>query len=132
MTTPTEIKPHDTIRALCAQLSDALHYGGVGDDAMLEQQAQILNALFHATLAERLDITTRRDEYADARNMGWLALALKIQKQCVDTIRTQQATRYMDSLTTKNVNSGYYRMTNWPSNHQGKSVLELAKVVLSC
>lgn len=112
MTTPTETKPHETIRALCAQLSNSLHYGGVGDDAMLSEQAQILNALFHATLAERLDITTRRDEFADARNMGWLALALKIQKQCVDTVRTQQATRYMASLATKNAPTPFLSKRN--------------------
>ncbi len=67
------------------------------DTAVLDDQVQILNALFNATLAEQLNLA--QQQYGESRAQGWLELALKIQKQCMDTVRTRQSASYLDRLS---------------------------------
>lgn len=102
-TTPTKTpkthkdtpKAHDDIKALCAYLTGNISYAPC-DETALSEQIQVLNAMFHATLAEQLNLAPGRYELDDAK--GWLEIALKVQKQCMDTVRTQKSVKYMDSL----------------------------------
>lgn len=93
----TATKPQEHIKLLCERLAGSL-YNAPGDHGVLEEQVQVLNALFHATLAEQLELGKNRHGYDNAH--GWLELALKIQKQCTDTVRTQKAIDYMNGLTS--------------------------------
>lgn len=95
---PKELPVHMVIRELCGDLARSMNTPA-HDLSVLDEQVQILNALFNATLAERLNMAKQRYDSDDAMNRGWLELALKIQKQCMETVRTRQASEYLGSLS---------------------------------
>lgn len=102
--TPTTKTNQDRIKELCSHLGGTL-YNMPGDERVLDEQVQILNALFHMTLAERLNIdANNRRPDIEMRNAGWLKIALQIQRQCAETLRTRKSIEYMDKLTTININ----------------------------
>lgn len=94
---PDDLPVHMVIRELCGDLARSMHTP-VHDLSVLDEQVQILHALFNATLAERLNMDKQRYDSDDTINRGWLDLALKIQKQCMDTVRTRQGAEYLESL----------------------------------
>ena len=65
----------------------------------LDRQAQILDQIFTSIMsdkvAERLPTCDRWPE----TTMEWITLALKIQKQCVDTTKAKAAIEYMNGLS---------------------------------
>ena len=93
---PKDLPVHMVIKELCGDLARAMQYAPT-DTAVLDDQVQILNALFNATLAEQLNLA--QQQYGESRAQGWLELALKIQKQCMDTVRTRQSASYLDRLS---------------------------------
>ena len=95
------LSPQDHIKLLCERLANSL-YNSPSDHGVLDEQVQVLNSLFHATLAAHLDLDKKR--YGYDTQQGWLDMALKIQKQCTETVRTQKAIEYMNGLTTINAN----------------------------
>ncbi len=98
---PDDLPVHLVIKELCNDLARSLQTQR-DDISVLGEQVQILNGLFNATLAERLNMGKQRYDSDDVMNRGWLELALKIQKQCMDTVRTRQASEYMESLRDLN------------------------------
>jgi hypothetical protein len=111
---PKDVPPHFVIKELCADLARSFAYSPT-DAAVLDDQVQILNALFNATLAERLNMDKQRYESVDVMNRGWLELALKIQKQCMETVRTRQAADYMQGLCDLQMR----QLTTPPRNNRG-------------
>lgn len=109
----TDTKPHDQIKALCGLLAESLDCPE-GNTSVLQDQTQILNALFHATLAAHLDLTPTSSEYTEARRQGWIKLALQIQKQCMDTAKAERAGAYLDSLIEINHKSAAEKMHPHP------------------
>lgn len=97
--TPTTKTNQDRIKELCGHLGGTL-YNMPGDERVLDEQVQILNALFHTTLAERLNTDSKAGFERQTINMAWLKIALQIQRQCAETLRTRKAIEYMDNLTT--------------------------------
>lgn len=95
---PKELPVHMVIKELCDDLARSLHTQR-DDISVLGEQTHILNALFNATLAEQLDLNPK---FGASSAQGWMELALKIQKQCMDTVRTRQASEYMESLRDLN------------------------------
>jgi len=95
---PKDVPGHIVIKELCGDLARNLLHSP-DDISVLAEQVHILNALFNATLAEQLDLNPK---FGASSAQGWLELALKIQKQCMDTVRTRQASEYMESLRDLN------------------------------
>jgi hypothetical protein len=106
-------KPHDQIKALCGLLAESIDCPA-GDTGVLQDQTQILNALFHATLAAHLDLTPTSSEYTESRRQGWIKLALQIQKQCMDTAKAERAGAYLNSLIEINHTNGRKNMLPHP------------------
>lgn len=71
-----------------------------GED-ILTAQAQALDVLFTRVMDEKiLGRLGNCDMFPDSV-MKWMALAMRIQKQCNDTVKTQSAIDYMNGLTSK-------------------------------
>lgn len=111
---PKELPVHMVIKELCGDLARNLHTQG-NDISVLGEQVHLLNALFNATLAEQLNLS--HQQYGESRAQGWLELALKIQKQCMDTVRTRQSAEYMESLRDLNTIKIHTR----PSSHASQT-----------
>jgi hypothetical protein len=95
MTLPTLPDPKEaealarhTLTLLCDQLQENLMAGAT--EVSLRHQAQILEYAFAFFLREGL--------HAKWDAKGSLNLALKTQRQCVDTLRAETARRYMESF----------------------------------
>ena len=86
-----------TLTNLKEALASTLLIGGQ-DPAILARQAEILDRLFTTILdqkvAERFNSRYPQDVQA------WLHFALRIQKQCTDTMKSRTAMEYMNGLTT--------------------------------
>lgn len=93
--TPTT-NTDDTLALLCDCLEDALNTALCGEDA-LQRQAHILDQVFHTLLHDTL-AGARAGHPLSAREET-LNLALRIQKQCVETHRTARAMDYMSAIT---------------------------------
>ncbi len=101
-TPPTSpVNPQDNIKALCGWLAQSMG-GDPNSQGALQEQIQVMNALFHATLAAQLDLN-RGYHSTELHNQNWIRLALQIQRQCMDTVRAEKAVDYMDSLTAMNI-----------------------------
>ena len=107
---PKDVPIHMVIKELCGDLARNLLHSP-DDISILSEQVHILNALFNATLAVQLDLSQRR--YGEEKSQGWLELALKIQKQCMDTVRTRQSAEYLESL--RNLHTIKLRSTPSPT-----------------
>lgn len=92
----------DKIKELCARLGGSLDTPP-NDEHVLDGQVQILNALFHTTLAEQLHVT--KQKCGEKRAMEWLKIALQIQRQCAETLRTRKTIDYMDNLNSVSLNA---------------------------
>lgn len=91
-----------TIQTLTDQLTQTLQSTQSADT--LARQTQLLDQLFTTLMttqiARRLDDTNNR--YIREVTMDWLAMTLKIQKQCMDTGKAAAAVEYMKNLNTIN------------------------------
>ncbi len=76
------------IAALCADLAGALVKPDYGTDT-LRRQAQLLDHLLYSVMARKVD----------GGGDAWIDLVLKIQKQCMDTIKAISAVDYMQAIT---------------------------------
>jgi hypothetical protein len=84
--------PPETAPALTAALAGTLC--GAPDDALLARQAAILNGLFEALVAQKVDLNS----FHSSTTQNWLLFALRVQKQCTDTLKARAAITYMDTL----------------------------------
>ena len=100
MTRDQRVEAQDKLKNLCALLADCLHTNNGNSAASLTEQAPVLNALFHTIISDKLDILSADGAPTDPHTQDWLKLALQIQKQCVDTIKTEHTVQYMDIVST--------------------------------
>lgn len=84
------------LSTLTAQLEESLRIPGQ-DPALLARQAELLDQLF-ATLLKDKVINNLENGYSTA-TQDWLAFALRVQKQCVDTVKARGAIDYMQKLS---------------------------------
>jgi hypothetical protein len=80
---------------LSEQLADTMQNALNGPHA-LEAQAQLLNYMLCAVTKNHL----RRDIEGGHFSPEWINLALRIQKQCIDTVKACATIQYMDMLST--------------------------------
>jgi len=89
------------IQTLTDQLNETLQSTQNADT--LARQTQLLDQLFTTLMttqiAKRLDDTNNR--YIREVTMDWLAMTLKIQKQCMDTGKVAAAIDYMRTLNAR-------------------------------
>lgn len=77
----------DDLRAALTSPQDAMHL-----------QTQALDALFSAIMEKQIwDKQHLWSTHPDSV-MAWMAFALRIQKQCMDTAKTKSAIQYMNGL----------------------------------
>jgi hypothetical protein len=88
-----EEKNRAEIAALCADLERSLASPAPGTGA-LERQGDLLDRLFTAVMRHNLQ-NDKRNGYIDENRIG---TALRIQKQCVDTLKAAGALDYMKTL----------------------------------
>lgn len=99
--TDTQNTPTPNITPLTKTLEESLTDPHHNPDT-LDTQSQILDQLFMTIMTQNIaDRLENPRPYRSDATMEWLAMALKIQKQCVETIKTKGAIDYMNSLTTK-------------------------------
>ena len=82
-----------TIAALMAELEELLEQPPNPD--ILEQQATTMDALMRAVLRANL----KRDKESGYIDHDHIMTALKIQKQCMNTVKTKAAMDYMNALS---------------------------------
>lgn len=81
------------IAALCTDLEALLQNPAPGINP-LERQSAVLDCLFYTVMRENL----RRDKINGSINEDRLHSALRIQKQCADTLKAHAAIEYMDQI----------------------------------
>lgn len=86
-------KGQETIATLYATLDTLLEQPQTPDT--LEQQAEILNAIFGAVMRRNV-IHDKESGHIDTDK---LELALRVQKQCTDALKTRAAIDYMEKIT---------------------------------
>ena len=96
--TPPEETPQ-AIAALKDALDDPLLISGY-DPALLARQAEILDRLFTAILDQK--VAGRFDSRSPETVQQWMHFALRIQKQCTDTVKSKAAIDYMSTLNALN------------------------------
>lgn len=82
---------------LCAQLETSLSPDGGIPDHNLSRQAHILEELLYAVLKSNIDTDIQKGYF----NTQGIELALRIQKQCADTVKTAAAIDYMNMLNAR-------------------------------
>ena len=88
---------HTDIEALTTHLKATL--STPSSPETLEEQTQILHQVFTTIMADKVAARLPNcDRYPDTV-MDWLALSLKIQKQCTATVKAKAAIDYMNALT---------------------------------
>ena len=99
MTELTETPDTPTLSALTDRLEQTLSTDP--DPAILSQQAALLDQIFTTIIDEqvvpRLDTKSNYPETVQ----GWLAFALRAQKQSADALKTRATMEYMSALNTK-------------------------------
>lgn len=80
----------------------------------LEEQAHILNEIF--TIIMRRNI--KRDKERGYIDQDHLDLALRIQKQCNDTLKTRAAIEYMHNITKGDAHPHPLKMLNQTGEHE--------------
>lgn len=88
---------HPTIAGLKDALAETLRIDG-HDPAILNKQTAILDRLFTAILDQKV-ANALNSRYPESTR-AWLHFALRVQKQCMDTVKSRSAIEYMDNLTT--------------------------------
>lgn len=85
-------------------LAEGLAASTAGEDDMLRRQAEALDALFHFTLSKGVGTqhfhAKPQPHYIHA---DMLALALRVQQQCVATLRSTRTMDYMNALQEHNL-----------------------------
>ena len=101
--TDDHVAPNQTPTAKdLTPLADALNASLVttGDpEHALDRQTQILDQIFTTLMANKVAERLPTCDRSPETTMAWLALALKIQKQCVDTTKAKAAIEYMNGLS---------------------------------
>ena len=97
MTYETENTSKQSISQLPASLEDTFVISG-HDPAILNKQAELLDRLFTAIIDEQVAPNVALQSNYPEVTQSWLALALKIQKQCNDTLKSRAAIDYMHDL----------------------------------
>jgi len=107
-TTPTHNQTPDTLPsltdALARTLDPALNPAldgtlmiGGHDPALLTRQVEILDRMF-TLLADHKILRALDKNYYESTH-AWLHFALRIQKQCIDTMKARAAIDYMENLS---------------------------------
>ncbi|NCT40327.1 MAG: hypothetical protein GW778_01520 [Alphaproteobacteria bacterium] len=96
----TTQNPNPSITSLKASLEDTFVISG-HDPAILNKQAELLDRLFTAIIDEQVAPKIAIRTYDASVAQGWLAFALKIQKQCNDTLKSRAAIDYMHDLSNR-------------------------------
>jgi len=86
-----------TIETLTAKLEETLTTAQRSDD-ILDAQAQILDQLFSQIIHGKVSVAFTGEHHYREDVQEWLAFALKIQKQCTDTVKTKGTLDYMNTL----------------------------------
>ncbi len=86
-------RSQELITALYTELESLLEHPATPDT--LKQQADVLDAIF-AAMMRRNVMRDKENGYIDPKN---LEFALRIQKQCNDTLKTRAAIDYMQNIT---------------------------------
>jgi hypothetical protein len=89
--------PH-SLQLLTAQLEQSLTDPTLDRD-ILDEQAQILNQLFATIMHDKVSKAFTGKHYYHDATQQWLSQALRIQKQCTDTVKTKATINYMHALT---------------------------------
>lgn len=102
--TPENTQPPPDFNQIRQHLADSLNNTPADHEAdMLHRQLEALDALFHFTLSKGVGTqhfhSSAQPHYHDAR---MLALSLRVQQQCVATLRTTRAMDYMQALQDYN------------------------------
>lgn len=93
--------PPPTISELTQGLRLAIQYDpDFNEHTFLERQAEILNMLFAAVIDKQICPDTEEFRRNSNITQSWLDLALRTQKQCLETLKARAAIDYMDSITT--------------------------------
>ncbi len=93
--TPTPQDPQLLMAEICTALTQTLSAPTTDHIDALQRQAALLNDLLYAVMRKNMERDVRRGFFDDDR----LALALRIQKQCVDTLKAASAIEYMRGLS---------------------------------
>ncbi|MCB1532612.1 MAG: hypothetical protein KDJ35_07070 [Alphaproteobacteria bacterium] len=90
----TAEEKQEEMLALCADLLETLSQSASGADDLLTRQAALLDQLLYAVMRKSLQTDLKRGYFDEAA----LLLALRIQKQCADTVKAGAAIDYMKHL----------------------------------
>lgn len=123
--TPTP-PPLSLLVALADALTDTLQRPTPGhhdyERETLHRQAELLNAFFATILKHQ---TEYEIECARSSTYEWIDLALRVQKQCTDTLKATSAIDYMKSLSpgmpalpASNPFSAYFDPPHPPKNNE--------------
>jgi len=85
------------ISALCAELEMLLLSPPDGNTDILAKQATTLDAMLRAVMQRNINA----DKQSGKMDNDALSLALRIQKQCMDTLKTHAAIDYMQQMALK-------------------------------
>ncbi|MEM6781140.1 MAG: hypothetical protein AAF569_04700 [Pseudomonadota bacterium] len=86
-----------TLPDLCDALEDALTTPmGIGD--MLHRQAHILDTMMHLVVRDAMDSARDKDRPMHFQERQ-INLAMRLQKQCVETMKATAAMEYMSAIT---------------------------------
>ncbi len=89
-TTAPALQNPETLTTLSTQLSKTMDRPQ-GEQAVLASQTQILDRLFTEIVNERVKSGMERYGYLSNSTGEWLHFALRIQKQCVETVKAKGA-----------------------------------------
>ncbi|MCB1783935.1 MAG: hypothetical protein KDI13_08050 [Alphaproteobacteria bacterium] len=96
---PFELPPPPTISEMTENLRFAVQYEGLfNDQTLLQRQAEILNTLFTTILDKKICADSKDFGYYTDTTQGWIEVALRIQKQCADTLKARAAIVYMNTI----------------------------------
>ena len=95
--TPSQHAPEE-ILTLCHDLAEALNRPDYGS-AMLRRQAHLLDQLVYSVMNKHHEHVQTRGYFSD----DLIELVLRIQKQCVETLKAVEAIDYMKSLSSARV-----------------------------
>jgi hypothetical protein len=96
-------KDREEITALTVELDRMLENPNTGITT-LHRQAELLDCMLYAVMRGNL----RRDKENGAIDRGNLEQALRIQKQCVDTLKAAGTISYMQIISTNTLTMPYH------------------------
>ena len=88
--------PENDLSMLCRDLADAMYQPVAGPD-MLRRQAYLLDQIIYALMDKHVNARIESGAYLT----DWLDMIMRVQRQCMDTVKTLEAADYMRALTTK-------------------------------